>query len=82
MSPVFAVFCADDHITETARYGGPVGDMRVRPDLAAAVLIDPAAGLAWAPFDQYDQELAVMETCQRSLLRRQDEAARAAGLDS
>ena len=81
MSPVFAVFCADDHITGTARYGGPVGDMRVRPDLAAAALIDPAAGLAWAPFDQYDQELAVMETCQRSLLRRQDEAARAAGLD-
>ena len=46
LSPVFAVFCADDHITETARYGGPVGDMRVRPDLAAAALIDPAAGLA------------------------------------
>jgi glutamine synthetase len=36
MSPVFAVFCADDHIARTARYGGPVGDMRVRPDLAAA----------------------------------------------
>jgi glutamine synthetase len=81
LSPVFAVFCADDHITETARYGGPVGDMRVRPDLSAAALIDPGAGLAWAPFDQYDQEQAVMETCQRSLLRRQDEAAGAAGLD-
>lgn len=81
LSPVFAVFCSDDHITETDRYGGPVGDMRVRPDLDAAALIDPAAGLAWAPLDQYDQDLAVMETCQRGILRRQDEAARAVGLE-
>src|SRR5262249_28826987 len=81
LSPVFAVFCADDHIVQTARYGGPVGDMRVRPDLSAAALIDQETGLYCAPVDQYDRDLAVRETCQRSLLKRHDEAARAADLD-
>ena len=44
LSPVFAVMCADDGITESASYGGPAGDMRLVPDLAAAVLVDQATG--------------------------------------
>jgi glutamine synthetase len=81
LSPVFAVMCVDDHLTETDRYGGPAGDMRLRPDLSAAAVIDAGHQVAWAPFDQYDQDLALMETCQRGILRRQEAAARSAGLD-
>jgi glutamine synthetase len=80
LSPVFAVMCVDDHLTSAGHYGGPMGDMRLVPDLSAAATVDAAAGLAWAPFDQLDQDLAVMETCQRGVLRRQESAATAAGL--
>lgn len=81
LSPVFAVMCVDDHLTATDRYGGPAGDMRLRPDLAAAAVIDAAHRVAWAPLDQYDQDGAVMETCQRGVLKRQEAAARSAGLE-
>ncbi|MEP7023653.1 MAG: glutamine synthetase, partial [Actinomycetota bacterium] len=81
LSPVFAVMCVDDHLTEGGGYGGPSGDMRLLPDLSAAAVIDPGRGIAWAPFDQYDQDLTVMETCQRGVLRRHQDAAQAAGLD-
>ena len=81
LSPVFAVMCADDHLTETDRYGGPAGDMRLRPDLSAAAVIDAVHQVAWAPFDQYDQDHAVMETCQRGVLKRQEAAGRSAGLE-
>lgn len=73
LSPVFAVMCIDDAITATRGYGGPVGDMRLRPDMAAAAALD--AGLLWAPFDQLDQELQPMPTCQRGTLRRIEQAA-------
>ena len=43
--------------------------MRLRPDLSAAAVIDAVHQVAWAPFDQYDQDHAVMETCQRGVLR-------------
>jgi glutamine synthetase len=81
LSPVFAVMCVDDHLTQTDRYGGPAGDMRLRPDLSAAAVIDAGHGVAWAPLDQYNQDQAVMETCQRGVLKRQEAAARSAGLD-
>jgi glutamine synthetase len=81
LSPVFAVMCVDDHLTSAGRYGGPVGDLRLVPDLSAAATVDSGTGLAWAPFDQRDQDLARAETCQRGVLRRQEAAAAAAGLD-
>jgi glutamine synthetase len=79
LSPVFAVMCVDGFITSGGGYGGPVGDMRLVPDLDAAAILAPEAGLAWAPMNQHDQELAVMETCQRSVLRRWQDRAEAAG---
>jgi glutamine synthetase len=79
LSPVFAVMCVDGYITRGGGYGGPVGDMRLLPDLNAAAMLAPDAGLAWAPMNQHDQELAVMETCQRSVLRRWQDQAEAAG---
>src|SRR6266511_4096280 len=33
MSPVFDVFCVDDSITTSRHIGGPVGDLRLHPDL-------------------------------------------------
>ena len=75
LSPVFAVMCADDGITESASYGGPAGDMRLVPDLTAAVLVDQATGLGWAPLNQFDQELRPMEICSRQVLARVTDSA-------
>ena len=80
LSPVFAVMCADDGITESASYGGPAGDMRLVPDLSAAVLVDQSTGLGWAPLNQFDQELRPMEICSRQVLARVTDSAAAAGI--
>src|SRR5690242_12098836 len=79
LSPVFAVMCADDGITESASYGGPAGDMRLVPDMSAAVLVDEATGLGWAPLNQFDQGLRPMEICSRQVLARVADSAAAAG---
>jgi glutamine synthetase len=80
LSPAFAVMCIDDHVTSTKMYGGPVGDLRLFPDLAASTIIEPEAGLAWAPLDQHNQELQRFPLCQRDVLRQQESSAAAHGL--
>ena len=70
LSYVFAVFGVDDHITASPGFDTPSGDMRLIPDVQYAVALEGAPGWAWAPVDQYDQELNVMPICQRSLLKR------------
>ena len=75
LSPAFAVMCLDDHVTATGKFGGPVGDLRLLPDLAAGAVLDTERGIAWAPLDQYDQELSRFPLCQRDVLRRQERAA-------
>lgn len=81
LSPVFAVMCANGDIVSTDAYNGPTGDMRLIPDLDAAACLDEESGLWWAPVDQRNQELEVLPSCQRSVLRRQCEAAAARGYD-
>ncbi len=81
LSPVFAVMCFNGDILDTGAYGGPAGDMRLIPDLAAAACLDEAEGLWWAPVDQRSQELETLPSCQRSVLRRQCEDAASKGLD-
>jgi len=81
LSPAFAVMCVDDHVVNTAVYGGPAGDLRLRPDMAAAVIIDANVGLAWAPLEQFDQELEPVEICQRGTLKNHQSAAAAAGFE-
>src|SRR6266568_2377298 len=39
MSPVFEVFLVNDHITSSDEVGGPVGDLRLMPDPAAALVL-------------------------------------------
>ncbi|MCB9100701.1 MAG: glutamine synthetase [Anaerolineales bacterium] len=80
LSNVFAVFAVDDHITASPGYDTPSGDMRLIPDLAALVELSGAPGWAWAPVDQYDQDLKVMPICQRSLLKHTAETAAEQGI--
>lgn len=69
----------DDHNNASTAVPGPSGDIRLIPDLARAVMIDCDRGLAWAPFDQFDQELNPLPLCQRATLKRVAADAQAAG---
>ncbi|MBW3592065.1 MAG: glutamine synthetase family protein [Actinobacteria bacterium] len=81
LSDVFAVFAVNDDITKSPGFDSPSGDMRLIPDLGSLVLLPDAPGWAWAPADQYDQDLQPMPTCQRTTLKRTVERARERGLD-
>ena len=50
-SPVFSTFTADDQVAASPGIG-PVGDLRLRADLEAAVPI--GGGILWAPTDLID----------------------------
>jgi len=76
-SPVFSTFTADDLIAASPGIG-PVGDLRLRADLDAAV--DLGGGILWAPTDLVDQDGATVAACPRAALRRQADAAHEAGL--
>ncbi|OHV45995.1 glutamine synthetase [Parafrankia colletiae] len=52
-SPSFDTFLIDDS-SVVARYaGGPVGDLRLRPDLRRLTRLCAQPGWAWAPVDRY-----------------------------
>lgn len=71
MSPVFDAFLLDDSIV-TGRYaGGPVGDLRLHPDLTRLALLSALPGWAWAPADRYDQEGEPHPLDARGLARRE-----------
>jgi len=72
MSDVWAVSGVDDHFAfaHAPSWANPSGDMRLLPDLSAVVPLAAAPGWAWAPAVQHDQELRVLDTCQRSALAR------------
>jgi glutamine synthetase len=66
-SPSWNVFCVDNAIAFTPRFG-VVGDLRLRTDLAGLRVL--GAGLAWAPAEMFDQDGAPEPVCTRGLLRR------------
>ena len=74
MSPVFDVFLVDDSSTTSPHIGGPVGDLRLYPDLDALTPLVGQPGWAWAPADRYTQEGEPHVACQRlfaaSMVRR------------
>ncbi|MFF4650080.1 glutamine synthetase [Streptomyces sp. NPDC001380] len=80
-SPVFDVFLVDDSATSGRFLGGPVGDLRLLPDLDRAVPLAAQPGWAWAPVDRYDQDGTPHPGCQRLFARRMAERARARGLE-
>jgi glutamine synthetase len=76
-SPTWNVFCIDNAISFTPRFG-VAGDLRLRADLAVARQLGD--GLAWAPTELSTQDGEPAATCTRSLLRRTQEALADDGL--
>ena len=81
MSPVFDVFGADDSTTTSAHIGGPVGDLRLFPDLDRLVALAAMPRWAWAPADRWTQDGERHPACQRDFARRMAAAAAEAGLE-
>jgi glutamine synthetase len=68
-SPVFDGFLSDDAIVAGRYAGGPVGDLRLHPDLTRATVLAEQPGWAWAPAVRYQQDGAVHPQDQRSAAR-------------
>lgn len=77
ISRLWAVSGSDDAFAFVPPYDGPSGDIRLVPDAASARLLRSSPGFAWAPVYQLDEELREEASCQRTVLRRVVEAARA-----
>ncbi|NJC74083.1 glutamine synthetase [Planosporangium thailandense] len=80
-SPVFDVFGVDDSITTSRYVGGPVGDLRLHPDLDRLTVLAAQPGWAWAPVDRWTQEGEPYVACQRMFARRMAARLADAGLD-
>lgn len=80
MSPVLDVFCFDDSVTTSTHIGGPVGDLRLFPDLDALRVLAAPPGWAWAPVNRLRQDRATHPACQRSFAQRMVQQASANGL--
>lgn len=82
MSPVFDVFLLNDAITASRTSGGPVGDLRLIPDLSRLVALAAQPGWAWAPVDRRAQDGSVHPLCQRSFVRAMVDRAQAQGVEA
>jgi glutamine synthetase len=80
MSTVFDVFMFDDAITASPSSTGPVGDLRLLPDLERLVVLAAQPGWAWAPVDRRTQDGEAHPICQRTFARRMTERAAEHGL--
>jgi glutamine synthetase len=80
MSPVFDVFMFDDAITTSPSSTGPVGDLRLFPDLERLVVLAAQPGWAWAPLDRRTQDGEAHPGCQRTFARRMTERAAERGV--
>jgi glutamine synthetase len=80
MSTVHDVFQVDDSITTSRYIGGPVGDLRLRPDLDALTVLHAQPGWAWAPVDRWTKDGRPYRPDQRTFARRMVRAARDAGV--
>ncbi len=81
ISPVFDVFVVDDSITTSAHIGGPVGDLRLYPDLDALCRLSGQPGWAWAPADRYTQDGQPHVACQRLFAATMTDRAADRGLE-
>lgn len=80
MSPVFDVYLCDDSMTSSAHTGGPVGDLRLFPDLDRLTQLQPEPRWAWAPVDRRTQQGDPYDGCQRTFARAMTARAASAGL--
>lgn len=69
MSPVFDTFLSDDSTITTPDAGGPVGDLRLHPDVRRLHGL-PIEGWAWAPADRKSQDGSPHRQCHRAFARR------------
>ena len=65
-SPVFDAFLPDDVIIAGRVAGGPVGDLRLHPDLDRLTVLAAQPGWAWAPAVRVQQDGTVHPQDQRS----------------
>lgn len=82
MSPVFDVFVLDDSVTSSPTSSGPVGDLRLYPDLSRLVALAAQPGWAWAPVDRRTQAAEVHPLCHRSFAARMVTRAAEEGISS
>jgi len=80
MSAVHDVFQVDDSITTSHYIGGPVGDVRLHPDVGALAVLSAQPGWAWAPGDRWTQAGRSYPPDQRTFARRMVRVAAEAGL--
>jgi glutamine synthetase len=80
MSPAFDTFLLDDSGVRSRTAGGPVGDLRLHPDLDRLVPLSAMAGWAWAPVDRRRQDGSPHAQCQRHFVRRMIERLADLGL--
>lgn len=69
-SPVFDAFTPDDTIVAGRYAGGPVGDLRLVPDLERVTVLAAQPGWAWTPVDRYTQAGEPHPQDARSAVRR------------
>ena len=83
MSPVFDVFMFDDAITASPSSTGPVGDLRLFPDLEQLVVLAAQPGWAWAGRSAHAGRRTTprLSADVRAEDRRTRSRARAAGTD-
>lgn len=79
-SPVFDTFLLDDSLVSGRFAGGPVGDLRLHPDLGRVTVLAAQPGWAWAPADRFGQDGVVHPQDSRSLARREMDRLAARGL--
>lgn len=72
---------SNDHFAAPEGLGGPCGDLRLKPDLAALTQLVASPFWAWAPLDQFTEDGEVFELCQRSFLKRMVRRLRVSGYE-
>lgn len=81
MAPVFDTFLVDDSRAGGPGFDGPVGDLRLRPDLRRLTPLAAQPGWAWAPADRYGQDGTPYAGCQRSFATRMTREAADRGIE-
>ena len=79
-STAFDYFRFDDWVAAPKSGEGPVGDLRILPDLSRLVVLAAQPGWAWAPGERYRQDGSAHDQCGRHLLRRVVDQLAADGL--
>jgi len=82
MSPVFDLFVLDDSVTVSRTSTGPIGDLRLYPDLARLVELAAQPGWAWAPVDRRTRAGDVHPLCHRSFAAKMVARAAEEGLSA